>query len=181
MNIYQPYTYLVGWSTINKYYYGVRFAKNCNPLDFWVTYFTSSKEVKLLREQIGEPDIIEVRKTFQSKDQAFKWEQTVLKRLNVPFNERWLNRNVGGCCRCSPENNNFLTKNPMKDADSRIKLGETRKRLGLGKRSAKHLKPLRGADNPMKDPAIAARYAAKVTGRRKKLREDGTWFWHYPN
>lgn len=46
MFIYTPYTYLVGWSQLNKFYYGVRFAKNCTPSDLFTTYFTSSSIVK---------------------------------------------------------------------------------------------------------------------------------------
>lgn len=42
MYIYTPYTYLIGWSKHNIWYYGKRTAKNCHPNDFWVTYFTSS-------------------------------------------------------------------------------------------------------------------------------------------
>jgi len=30
------YTYLIGWSKLKKYYYGVRFAKKSNPKDLWV-------------------------------------------------------------------------------------------------------------------------------------------------
>ena len=41
-----PYTYIIGWSSLNKWYYGVRYAKNCKPEDLWKTYFTSSKHVK---------------------------------------------------------------------------------------------------------------------------------------
>jgi hypothetical protein len=64
MNIYIPYTYVIGWSSLQKYYYGVRYAKNCNPLDLWVSYFTSSKRVAHYREKFGEPDIIQIRKTL---------------------------------------------------------------------------------------------------------------------
>lgn len=53
-----PYTYLIGWSNQNKWYYGVRTAKNCHPGDLWTTYFTSSKYVKQFITQYGEPDII---------------------------------------------------------------------------------------------------------------------------
>lgn len=42
MSIYIPFTYLIGWSKYDKWYYGVRFAKGCNPDDLWNTYFTSS-------------------------------------------------------------------------------------------------------------------------------------------
>ncbi len=66
MSIYIPYTYIIGWSLYNKYYYGVRYAKNCNPNDLWKTYFTSSKYVKEFRNNHGEPDIIQVRKTFEN-------------------------------------------------------------------------------------------------------------------
>lgn len=59
MNIYTPYTYHIAWTSIDKHYYGVRYAKNCHPSDLWQTYFTSSKHVKNTRERYGEPDIIE--------------------------------------------------------------------------------------------------------------------------
>jgi len=92
MNIYKPYTYVIGWSSIKKYYYGVRYAKNCNPSDLWVSYFTSSKQVANYRKQFGEPDIIEIRKTFTDIDTARLWEHKVLKRLKVIDSEKWLNQ-----------------------------------------------------------------------------------------
>jgi hypothetical protein len=92
MNIYKPYTYVIGWSSIKKYYYGVRYAKNCNPSDLWVSYFTSSKQVAYYRKQFGEPDIIEIRKTFIDIDTARLWEHKVLKKLKVIDNEKWLNQ-----------------------------------------------------------------------------------------
>src|SRR5574343_18298 len=69
-----PYTYLIGWTQHQKFYYGVRFAKNCHPSDLWKSYFTSSKHVKNFRIQFGEPDLISVRRTFTSIDTARKWE-----------------------------------------------------------------------------------------------------------
>lgn len=87
-----PYTYLIGWSKLNKWYYGVRFSKNCNPGEIWNTYFTSSKYVKKFREEQGEPDVVEVRKTFENEHQARLWEHKVLKRLNAPKNDKWLNK-----------------------------------------------------------------------------------------
>lgn len=91
-NIYIPYTYLIGWSSINKWYYGVRFCKNCHPSDLWVKYFTSSKLVKKLRESIGEPDVVQVRKTFNNSNSARIWENKVLKKLNVIHEDKWLNQ-----------------------------------------------------------------------------------------
>ena len=89
--IYIPYCYLIGWSKLNKYYYGVRTAKNCNPSDLFVSYFTSSKQVKRMIRDNGNPDIIQIRKTFLDKDSATKWESKVLKRLNVKNRTDFLN------------------------------------------------------------------------------------------
>lgn len=88
-----PYTYLIGWSKFDKWYYGVRYARDCTPNDLWKKYFTSSDVVQKFREQYGEPDIIEVRKTFHDADSARLWEENILKRLKVKSSDRWLNKN----------------------------------------------------------------------------------------
>lgn len=87
-----PYTYLIGWSTLNKYYYGVRYAKNCCPDDLWVTYFTSSKHVKQFRKNNGEPDIKQVRRVFLNKEAAGEWEYKVLRRLSAVRRDDFLNK-----------------------------------------------------------------------------------------
>jgi len=96
MNIYSPYTYHIAWTSLDKHYYGVRYAKNCNPIDLWSSYFTSSKLVKQYREQYGEPDIVEVRKTFECPEKARLWEYKVLHRLKAVKSDRWLNLTNGG-------------------------------------------------------------------------------------
>jgi hypothetical protein len=85
------YTYLIGWKKHNKWYYGVRYSSKCNPNDLWKKYFTSSKVVKLFREVYGEPDVIQIRKTFNEPTKAKLWEQKVLKRMCVSSNDKWLN------------------------------------------------------------------------------------------
>ena len=95
MTIYTPYTYLIGWTDRNKYYYGVRYAQNCHPNDFWVSYHTSSVYVKEHRELYGEPDIIQIRKTFIDKHIAIEWEHKVLKRMDVISDNRFLNKSAG--------------------------------------------------------------------------------------
>lgn len=97
MTIYQPYTYLIGWTAHNKWYYGVRFADYCardtaNPSELWVSYFTSSKHVEEMRLQFGEPDVIQVRKLLSNKEQARSWEHKVLRRLNAACREDFLNK-----------------------------------------------------------------------------------------
>jgi hypothetical protein len=89
---HSPYTYLIGWSKLNVWYYGVRFAKRCHPSELWVTYFTSSKVVKTYRSDHGEPDIVEIRKTFNDVKSARNWETKVLKRLKVISSKHWLNQ-----------------------------------------------------------------------------------------
>lgn len=93
--MYKAYTYLIGWSTFKKYYYGVRYAKGCNINDLWIKYFTSSEHVKAFKLLNGEPDIIEIRKTFNSIRKAKIWESKVLLKLKVFNNDNWLNVNYG--------------------------------------------------------------------------------------
>lgn len=103
MFIYTPYTYLIGWSKHNLYYYGVRYKIGCSPNDFWASYFTSSKKVTEIRKQCGEPDVIEIRKTFQCKEKAILWEQKVLRRLNVIKKSYWINANAAGAFKINDE------------------------------------------------------------------------------
>ena len=96
MSIYTPYTYLIGWSKHQKYYYGVRYGKGCHPDDFWVSYFTSSKRVDHFRKEYGEPDIIQIRKTFQTKEKARIWEHTAIRRCGMVDDDRFFNCHDGG-------------------------------------------------------------------------------------
>lgn len=86
------FTYLLGWTKQTKYYYGCRFAKNATPDSLWVTYFTSSKRVKDFAVIHGPPDVIQIRKIFNSSDGVRNWESKVLKRLHIRRNpDKWLN------------------------------------------------------------------------------------------
>ena len=91
-----PYTYLIGWSELDLWYYGVKFGKSADPEKFWVNYFTSSKYVKNLRDEFGEPDVREIRKTFNSKESASDWERKVIRRLGAVWSDKWINRGNGG-------------------------------------------------------------------------------------
>tara|TARA_R110000823_G_C15920161_1_gene498629 strand:- start:6 stop:770 length:765 start_codon:yes stop_codon:yes gene_type:complete len=97
--VYTPYTYLIGWSKLNKWYYGVRYAtktkclyeSGCHPDDFWVKYHTSSEVVTAFRKEHGEPNFIKIDKTFSNADDAKAWEEKELVRLNVVKEDKWLN------------------------------------------------------------------------------------------
>jgi hypothetical protein len=90
-----PYTYLIGWSKLNKWYYGSRTKRGCHPSMFWVNYHTSSKYVAWMREFYGEPDVIQIRKIFDNKEDAMKWERNVLKKMDVINNDSFLNKSDG--------------------------------------------------------------------------------------
>lgn len=87
-----PYTYLIGWTEQNKFYYGVRYALDCHPSDLMTIYFTSSPKVSEMIESYGLPDIIQVRKTFTDTKRARHWEHKVLRRMKVIKSDKWLNR-----------------------------------------------------------------------------------------
>lgn len=107
MSIYTPYTYLIGWTTKDKWYYGVRYAKKhkclydsgCHPDEFWVTYFTSSKVVEDCISEYGNPDVIQIRKTFVDEESATSWERKVLQKMDVIHSEKWINEGNGTAIR----------------------------------------------------------------------------------
>lgn len=117
MTIYvnhKPYTYLIGWSKLDKWYYGVRYSKRADPNELWVKYFTSSKHVKRFRAKHGDPDILLIRRIFTTAQEAILWEQKVLRRLNVEKNPKFLNAK------------NDTTKTPSTFPDhTKFKLGNT--------------------------------------------------------
>lgn len=87
-----PYTYLIGWPELDRWYYGSRYAIGCDPSDLWVKYFTSSKQVAEFRKVHGEPTVRIVRKVFQDTISVRLWEHRVLKKLKVINSDRWLNK-----------------------------------------------------------------------------------------
>lgn len=115
-----PYTYIIGWSQTNTYYYGVRYAAHCNPSDLWVSYYTSSKYVKEYRELNGEPDIIQVRKTFKDINDARSWEEKVLKRINAAGRPDFLNKANGKAIQNSAahyERISIINSRPKTDSE----------------------------------------------------------------
>jgi len=89
-----PYTYFIGWTHLNLFYYGSRYAKGCDPSDFWEKYFTSSKRVAAIRGQHGEPDIIQIRQVFEDVQSAMLWEKAVLRRMKVKGRKDFLNETM---------------------------------------------------------------------------------------
>ena len=95
---YIPYTYLIGWSELNLWYYGSKYGNDANPDTLWKLYFTSSNKVDYMRQKYGEPDVIQIRKTFYDAKSCTAWEYNVLKRLLSKNNQNrciWINQNIG--------------------------------------------------------------------------------------
>jgi len=91
-----PYTYIIKHLPTNTFYYGCRWAKNCNPNDLWVTYFTSSDEVAKLIKQYGKHSFIyHVHKTFDNAESCVAFEMYYLKKINAMHNNKFINKTNG--------------------------------------------------------------------------------------
>jgi hypothetical protein len=116
------YTYVLKCIPNGKRYYGVRFANKCSPeQDLGIKYFSSSNHVKKLIEQYGKGSFeFQVRKTFQTKASAQKWEAAVLRRLKVLTNQHlWLNKSIPSG-RWIGNLSNYLIKTPKKEEISAL-------------------------------------------------------------
>jgi hypothetical protein len=163
----KPYTYLIGWSNFDIWYYGVRYAKNCKPEDLWSIYFTSSKYVQEFRELYGEPDIIEIRKTFETVEKAQLWETRVLKKMKVLTNDKWLNKNDSSSIKETKE--------------MRSKIWETRRRNGTDKQSKEHIQ--KRIDSKVKNGTTGkgrVKTEQEISLRIKTLEEKGFGGWKNP-
>jgi hypothetical protein len=163
----EPYTYLIGWSRLNIWYYGVRYARNCKPDDLWTKYFTSSKYVLEHRELYGEPDIIEVRKTFKTAKEAQLWEAKVLRRIQVLTSDKWLNKN---------DSLSILESNEM-----RLKIWETRRSNGTDRQSKEHIQ--KRLDARVKNGTTGKgriKTDKEISLRLKTLKKNGFGGWKNP-
>ena len=109
------YTYLIGWRSLDVWYYGYRNRENPDS-DLWVEYFTSSKYVKQFRELHGEPDVVRVHRVLPDKVSAMEYEDRFLYRVKAVRSSRWLNRGRRGIEFRSPEK--FSEESKMKMSES---------------------------------------------------------------
>lgn len=134
-----PYTYFIIHKPSKLKYYGVRFAKGCNPKDLWKTYWTSSKYVKALIQKDGpESFFVEIRKKFADVSLARNWEHRVLKKLNVVNREDFLNKTDNKSIKPLYGDNN-----PSKRIEVKDKI-----RKSIKERYKKFPNPLQGRKTP---------------------------------
>ena len=90
----RPYTYYLYHVPTGKKYYGYRFANKCEPKeDLWSIYFSSSELVKELIKEYGKESFrAEVRKLFDTREEAHEYEQRFLHKVKAVESKEWLNR-----------------------------------------------------------------------------------------
>lgn len=97
MSTYQcdhtPFIYIIGWTELNAWYLGAKWARGCSPVDLWTTYFTSSKVVADIREAFGEPDCYQTF-VIGSASETIKAEYELLTDLGLWKADRWLNKSA---------------------------------------------------------------------------------------
>jgi hypothetical protein len=79
-----------------------------------VTYYTSSKYVCQHIKDHGIPDIIKIRKTFNSIKKCIRWEEKVLKKLDAKNHKQFLNHSNG------PNDFHSTNKVAVKDMNGNI-------------------------------------------------------------
>lgn len=87
------YTYILGWKSLDKWYYGARWANKLSPQeDLWNVYQTSSSHVRAFVDENGAPDVIRVSKIFDSVEHARRHENRFIARNKCVRSKRWLNK-----------------------------------------------------------------------------------------
>lgn len=94
-----PYTYLIGWKELDKWYFGVRYAKGCRPDEFWReeqrskrSYNASSKTVDKFIKEHGQPDVRSVIDVFKSEEMARDYESRIIDLFDMVKDSRFLNK-----------------------------------------------------------------------------------------
>jgi hypothetical protein len=136
-----------------------------------------------MRLLYGEPDIIQIRKTFLTKEDARIWENRVLKRMKVVIREDFLNKNDA----------------PAPPINNRIMSEETKNKIGTSNRgkpkSEEHKQKIREARanqiNTRKGIAQSeetkqklrdinkGKIASKETKEKMSIARSGTKHWSY--
>ena len=175
----KPYTYLIRHCPTNRVYYGMRAANKVEPeQDLWHHYFTSSPTVQQLIEETGRDSFdVEIRKVFETKEQAVAWETRVLRRCKVLHDERWINQNVAGYIVPTKESRKKISdfhKGKAKSDEHRKNLSKSQK--GKPKVNSKNQTPeyralmsklKSGPNNPMYGKGCTEERARKISEANK--------------
>jgi len=131
----QAYTYLLTHIPTGKRYYGVKYGQKANPDNLWVTYFSSSKIIKSFIKRDGIHSFkAEVRKLFNTPEDALLWEQTLIRRCKLRENKLWFNEGCGSA-KLTYAMKHKTPEHIQKVTESRVSKGythskETRQKIG---------------------------------------------------
>ena len=195
------YTYFIGWSKFNTFYYGRRTAVGCDPSDLFTSYFTSSLYVKNYIKENGLPDIVQIRKVFGENFQACeKWETDVLRKMKVASRVDFLNKiqssthsTTGlfpgytkegifiGMIPCDhPEKDKTIFSNiavdPNRENINRQN-GENRKNKGIGWKNSAGVSVARISVNNGTHPGLRKNRTSIMDEYQKNKVADGTHHW----
>jgi hypothetical protein len=175
-NNMKPYTYLIKHRPTGKVYYGFRSANKVDPQeDLWNKYYTSSPKVQKLIEETGKESFdVEVRRVFETKEQAVAWEAKVLRRCKVLHDDRWINQNVAGYIIPTEESNKKISdfhKGKPKSEDHKQKIRDG----NIGKKKPPRTDEYRalmsklksGENNPMYGKGCTPERAANISAAKK--------------
>lgn len=175
----KPYTYLIKHRPTGKVYYGYRSANKTEPTDdLWKHYFTSSPKVQRLIEETGVDSFdVEIRRVFETKEQASAWETKVLRRCRVLEDDRWINQNVAGYILPTEESRKKISEaHKDKPKTEKHKQNLSKSQKGKPKVNSKNQTPeyralmsklKSGPNNPMYGKECTPERAAKIGAANK--------------
>lgn len=165
----KPYTYLIKHRPTGKVYYGFRAANKVEPeQDLWQHYFTSSSRVQQLIEETGKDSFdVEIRKVFETKEQAVAWETRVLRRCRVLEDDRWINQNVAGYIVPTEESRKKISdfhKGKAKSEEHKEKIRQG----NIGKKKPPRTEEYRQLMSTLKSGKNNPRYGANVSEETRR-------------
>lgn len=172
-NNMKPYTYLIKFKPTGQCYYGSRYKNvrlGINPEDdLMIKYQTSSKDINDLIAQYSlEAFEWEVRRTFDTAEQAIDWETRVLKRCKVLESEKWFNGNIAGYILPTEESRKKISDYHK----GKPKSEEHKKNLSKSQKGSKRPWSINNLPNDTKGEKNG-RYGKEVTNEtRQKISES---------
>jgi NUMOD3 motif/Putative endonuclease segE, GIY-YIG domain len=173
----KPYTYLIKHRPTGQVYYGVRSANKVEPHeDLWNKYYTSSPKVQRLIEETGKDSFdVEVRKVFETKEQAVAWETKVLRRCKVLHDARWLNQNVAGYIIPTEESNKKISdyhkgkpkSESQKEKIRKSNIGKNKGRIQSNEHRRKNSDTHKGQNNPRFGAIVSEETRRKISEAKK--------------
>jgi hypothetical protein len=165
----KPYTYLIKHRPSGKVYYGFRCANRVEPHeDLWKHYFTSSPKIQQLIEETGADSFdTEIRRVFETKEQAVAWETRVLTRCKVLHDDRWINQNVAGYIVPTEESRKKISdfhKDKPKSEEHKEKIRQG----NLGKKKPPRSEEYRALMSTLKSGENNPRYGKEVSEETRR-------------